>query len=208
MKTCERRVSRIGVRAIAVLAILCALVMASCGPGIILFPLYTKGGTVMDDNLAGKWEQSTGEKDATQNCCWTFTKEGDHYALHVPDFDEHLEVVMYARLVKLGDAMFLDVQGADDLKYTQNTQVGFPIVPVHMFGRVWIEKDAVRIAMLSDDWVKDNGAAAAPPLKVVVREGDVFVTSTTAELQVFAAKYAENKDAFSDKYFLKRQTGN
>lgn len=207
MKNCTRAKRGTGVRAMFASATLCAIALASCGPGIILFPLYSKGGTVMDDNLAGSWEFSSDEDKPQKDCCWTFAKEGDHYIVHLPDADDHEDWVMKAHLVKLGGAVFLDVE-AGDVKYSQTTQLSFPVIDVHMIGRVWINKDTAQIAMLDDAWVRDHGANATPPLRVVVRDDDIFVTSSTTELQAFATKNADNKDAFSEKYFLKRHAGN
>jgi hypothetical protein len=207
---CEKCVKREGTRAILLCAMTLAVALSGCGLAVALFPLYDKTTVATDDSLLGRWDaiDKITNGSAKDECCWTIQKDGEHYILDIPDTVDKQEYISEVHLVKLGDAMFLDAEPAD-VTYSQTTQIAFPLVKTHLFGRIWIDKDSFRVAMLDEDWMKNAAKNGPAPLKFVVSDDDdVIITADTAELQTFAKKYANDTGAFSQTYDLKRHVGN
>lgn len=204
MQTRQNRGTKFGRCALLVAPLLFALLSIGCTNAYNLYPLHDKTVATTDDNLVGKWDgidQKNGKE--VRICCWTFEKDGDTYKAMVPDPDDKMEFVSTLHLVKLGDAIFVDAAGAD-LKYTHTTQVGFPQMKAHMFGRIWIDKDTLRFAMLDDVWLKETAKTGSPPLAFLEVDNDIVITATTAQLQAFARQYADDTKVFSDTYDLRR----
>jgi hypothetical protein len=190
------------------LAVLSAcLLFWGCGPLASLLPLYSKAALTMDDAFAGRWRMVRTESDKKQEslCCMIIEKQGDAYEMTFPDFDEHQTLRSTLHLVKLGDSLFVDFEPAD-VKYARSTEVGFPKVEAHIFGRIWIEKDSLRFALLADDWLNALVKTGKPSsLPYVEKDGGLVLTATTEQLQTFAREHAEDKEAFSDIYQFQRE---
>lgn len=171
-----------------------------------LFPLYDKVSLTSNDTLAGKWEfvdeNGSKPKDSKPGT-WTIAKNGDGYSLTIPNTGDKEVWRSVIHLVKFGDDYFLDVE-PDTVKYTKATAIPFPTIEAHFIGRIWIEKDSVHMAFLGEDWLKDARSKGNPPLPAVDAKDSLVVTATTEQLQAFARKYAGDKDAFSESYYLHR----
>jgi hypothetical protein len=175
------------------------LLLAGCGPASSLFPLFDDKSLVFDEGLIGRWVvQGEGKQ-------WIFkSSDSRTYDFTLTDFEKNINLRSETRLVRLGKFLFIDF-ASPDAEFKRPTEVPFPGVPAHIFGRVWIEKDVVRLAMLDEDWVKNM----AREKKLVPSYADtpdgVVLTASTEELQQFALEHAEDKEAFSDEYELRRQ---
>jgi hypothetical protein len=81
----------------------------------------------------------------------------------------------------------------------------FPVMSVHVMGRVWLGKDRLEIHFLKDDWVKEHIKAGSFPLSQLGENGDVILTASTDELRKFMQEHAEDENALSENYKFVRE---
>ncbi|HUK31071.1 MAG TPA: hypothetical protein VLV89_08155 [Candidatus Acidoferrum sp.] len=180
------------------------LFLGGCAPVMTLFKLYDASVVTNDDQIVGDWEILTTDSDAKPTCCMVFAKSDDGYTVTIPDADDKEIWTSLAHLVKLGDSLFIDVAPKEE-KYKETTRFPFPEIKVHTFGRIWIEKDKVRMELLDDDGMKGAMVKGKTRLTYVDGEDGLVVTSTTEQLQAFAKEHADDKDAFSFELNLQRK---
>jgi len=187
--------------------LLAAMVMAGCAPENSLFPLYTNNDKVFDENLLGEWRQvpaagDTSDKDQR----WVFFRDGDSfdYKTSLISLERKGGFLAKGRLVRLGNFQFIDFEPDTTSLDNNETLVPFPFLPSHMFGRIWIEKNSVRIHFLNDDWVKQQWKDGHLTLAHARSATDPVLNATTEELRKFCLEHAEDKEAFSENYELER----
>jgi hypothetical protein len=173
------------------LAVVCACALAvACVPIPCLHSLYTENDLVTDAYFAGKWVDD-------DQAVWTIEQDSNkEYRLTISKEGEKEEMGFELHLVKLGSFLFLDARQKDP-------HDGFFLRP-HLIGRVWIEKDEVRIALLDDDWVKEQIEARKLGLRHEMTDDGIVLTASTKELQEAAVLYAQDEKAFSVKTTLVR----
>jgi tetratricopeptide (TPR) repeat protein len=178
--------------------------LSACGPEGSLSPLFEKKDVVFQDALLGTWISVEGEKGET----YSFKKSRDDaYDLTFP-LDEGKECKSEVHLVRLGEFLFLDASPAHLTKEEEALNKGplqFPQVGLHIFGRIWIEGDVVRIALLDDEWVTNMDKENKLPVGYTSTDDDTILTASTEELQKFVLRYAEDPKAFSFEVGLCRQ---
>jgi hypothetical protein len=163
-----------------------ALALTACSPS--LHPFYTEKDVVFNEALPGVWIDDSG------GIC-KFTKSGEnHYELLVMDdkparFD--------ARLFELGGVTFLDLYpkplGEEVGLYPEN------FVPAHSLARVTIAKDSISIAVMDGHWLEELSDRNQLDLKHErIDDEMIALTAPTRDLQAFALKHANDKDAFGD----------
>src|SRR6185436_10069061 len=100
--------------------------------------------------------------------------------------------VLIARLVPLGSARFVDL-------YPEKPKAaGFyngHLIRTHTFGRVWLDGDRLRFAMVDPEWFKKDGRDVRLPRINV--DGGPLLNASTKELRDFAAKYADDSKVFA-----------
>jgi hypothetical protein len=180
------------------------LLFGGCGPAMSLFSLYDASVVTSDDQIVGNWELLTADSDDKPECCMVFAKSGDSYTMTIPDPQDKEIWTSTVNLVKLGDSIFIDI-APDDEKHDQTMRVPFPKMKVHTFGRIWIEKDKVRMELLDDDAVKTAMVRGKTRLTYVDGDDGLVLTSTTEQLQAFAREHAGDTDAFSVEVNLQRK---
>jgi hypothetical protein len=169
-----------------------ALAMAACAPS--LHPFFTDKDVVFNEALLGVWIDDSGA-----TC--KFTKSGDdHYELLIMD---KKPARFEARLIELGGATFLDLYpnplGEEVGLYPEN------FVPAHSLARVTIDTDSISIAMMDGDWLERLSDQNQLDLKHERVNGDMIaLTAPTRDLQAFAQKHANDKEAFGDASVLHR----
>ncbi len=178
------------------------LTASGCGPEFSLNPLFEKKDVVFDDAVVGTWITSaatSGNVDEGQT--YTFKKLGNNaYELIFPGDEEGSSYKSEVHLVRLGKFLFLDAYPAksDSEGEKQNkASEPFPQIGVHFFGRMWIEKDFLRIALLDEDWVKNLIEEKKLTLGFARTDNDTVLTASTEELQKLALQHAEDTKAFS-----------
>jgi len=180
--------------AIIVVGGLCAVMLAGCVPS--LHPLYTDDVIVLDSLLAGSWVNEGG------NETWEFydTMNRSYELFYTEDeVPAHFET----HLVRLGDYLFLDTYPDDD--EIENDFYKLHLVPAHIFGRVWISLDTLRLSLLDADWLKKNLEKGSVKLAHEIVDGSLVLTAEPEKLQAFAKKYADDPDAFAEPTVLTRQ---
>ncbi|HKD79994.1 MAG TPA: tetratricopeptide repeat protein [Candidatus Angelobacter sp.] len=176
------------------------LSLSACGPEPTLNPLFSENDIVIDDDVVGTWVSSDATADnMNQGRTLTFTKLGNKaYEFIFPGDEEGSKFRSEVHLVRLGKFLFLDMYPAQsdsgEARLANGPQAS-PEANVHFFGRIWIEKQFVRIALLDDRYAER--IAAEKKLHFVSVEGETVLAASTRELQEFALQHAEDTKAFS-----------
>ena len=192
----------------SLLAIALVLVLAGCGPADSLFPLFDKSDNGFDKRLLGEWRIQSGasfkHKDKSGRMVFRKSSESNKYEVTLLDFDEKgMNVALTARLVQLGSFTFIDF-GTPDANKRKFKEIPFPCIESHFFGRIQMEKASVRMDLLSDEWVKEQGIGGKPLLAYIQTADGRAVSASTEELRKFAIEHAEDTQAFSEAYSLSR----
>lgn len=182
-------------RAVKLMAALGLVVLlAGCVPS--LHPLFTEDDLVYDPALVGTWADQDGENT------WTFQKFGDN-VYNLIYTEEGVPARFDAHLVQLGEFLFLDTYpGEPNIK---NDFYLIHLIPAHIFSRIEMEGDTLRYAMLDLDWLRRMISEKKVTIGHEQVDGGVLLTATTAELQEFFIKYADDDKAFPDPNELHRQ---
>ena len=186
------------------------LTVSGCGPECSLNPLFEQMDVVFDNAVVGTWitsKATTGE--VNEGLTYTFKKLGDNaYEVIFPGDEEGSKYKSEVHLVRLGKFLFLDAYPArldSDEEKQNKAPEPFPQIPVHIFGRIWIERDVVLIALLDEEWVKNMAEKNELTLGYASTRGDTILTASTQELQKLAVQYADDPKAFSIRIGLCRQ---
>jgi hypothetical protein len=161
------------------------LLLCGCGPMVSVRPLYTDRNLVQDLPLEGKWT------DADSEDVLTVEKESDRYKLlilsdgAVQRFDMHL--------VALGPDRFLDVTPKDG-----------PALAIggHAFAKVWMENQEVCMALLAEDWLRQQ--PDFPSYVLADDDRQVLLTAPSEQLQRWLGRYAKEPRAFDTAHCLHR----
>jgi len=195
-------------RRIPILALV--LLLNGCAPINSIFPLYVPEDTAYDTRLIGDWQPVvTDPESSDKNARWIFTKSSKDkfYDFKWGAVGMKGAFVAKARLVKLGDSLFIDFEGDDgavDSADKTESIVPFPIISTHMVSRVWLDHETLQVRFLSDDWVKKQVKAGTFSLAHLDADGGMILTAGTEDLRKFMQAHAEDKDALSENFELKR----
>jgi len=187
------------------------ILLNGCGPIASFFPLYKADDKVFETGLVGTWkpEKADASNPDDKDTRWTFAKSEDDnfYDFKWGDVGAKGGFLAKARLVRIGSTLFIDFEGDTGNKVmdSKDNMMPFPVMSVHMMGRVWLEKDSLEIHFLKDDWVKERIKAGSFPLSHLGEYGDLILTASTDELRKFVQEHAEDKDALSDNYKFVRK---
>jgi len=182
---------------------ICLLLAANgCGPESSLNPLFEEKDVVVDDAVVGTWITSAEtDGNVSEGLTYAFKKLGDNaYEIIFPGDEEGSKYKSQVHLVRLGKFLFLDAYPASldsDEEKRNKAPEPFPKISVHVFGRIWIEKDFLRIALLDDEWVKNLAEKKKLALGYVSTIQESLLTAPTEELQKLALQHAEDVKAFS-----------
>jgi hypothetical protein len=201
-------------KAFLVIAMAMTLMLVSCEPQVVLFPLYTVKDLVTDDNLVGTWVDEHGD-------AYTFERS-PHMTGYLLTYGMESDVILQSdvHLLRLGGYLFVDLVAHhwSDEEKAKGLKVPYPFLPMHTFGRIQIDPAGtyVSMALLDDNWVRKQQEEHTLGLDVLTPgydEPDLFgsgqmsaiVVSPTEKLQEFALQHAEDKKAFSFERALCRQ---
>src|SRR5205814_6381187 len=125
-------------------AFLCGLAMLLTACVVTsLHPFYTFKDVVFEPALLGQWTNSQQAEEK-----WTFQRDGQD-AYHLTYVTGDSTNLTQAHLFKLGGQTFIDVAGLD-----QNWNTVPPPIPSHLLLRVLQFSPTLRMAPLSNDWLK------------------------------------------------------
>ena len=183
-----------------------ALLLIGCAPTDSLFPLYKADEAVFDNHLLGTWQPvitDANARDKDQRWIFSHSEGQQYYDFQWSAAGAKGGFVAKARLVRLGDNLFIDFEGdTDKLEDPPRADVlvPFPIVPSHMIGRVWLEKGLLQIHFLHDDWVKKQIEAGTFSLAHVDVGSHQILAAQTDDLRKFMQADADDREALSSNF--------
>ncbi|MBZ5539430.1 MAG: hypothetical protein LAN61_02805 [Acidobacteriia bacterium] len=192
----------------AVIGLASALV--SCGPAMALFSLYIREDKIFDEQMLGEWRHAepTKEEAKSDEPLWIFARGKDGLSYNVTASDTKRKdqggLVSTARIVKLGNFLFMDFEGPDT-EDRDFTFYPYPVVTAHMIARIHADEKTLRIEFLNNPWVKKQVKAGKLALATLDTDDGLLITATTEELRNFALTHAEDAEAFSDRYEFVRE---
>ena len=117
-----------------------------------------------------------------------------------PDSDAgHRSQSFEVRLVAIGNGLFFDAQPS--LSRKERDELPFGFLPLHALGRVDVERDFLRVAVLEGDWVNQ---ALPESLRTPKGDDPAVITASTAELRALLGREADNPKAFALAMYLCR----
>ncbi len=183
-----------------VLSLVLTSLLAGCIPVGTIHPLFTEKEVVFDPGILGTWNSQDDEDGH-----WTVSQAGNQaYQFTFTAATEDSSLTYDVRLVRLRNLLFVDGL-LREVRDKGEDGLAIGTVPAHIFGRIYIEGDNLRLAMLDDEWLKKAIAENRVKIGHETMGDTIVLTASTAELQQFALKYAENKDAFAVDLKLARR---
>ena len=186
------------------------LLLNGCGPVNSLFSLYQADDTAFEEGLLGTWQPVITEfNEDDKDTRWTFEHLSDDkfYAFTWGSVKGKGGFAAKTRLVKLSDNLFIDFEG--DTSRAENLQgkelvVPFPVTSTHMIGRIWLEKDSLKVRLLGQDWVDKQIKAGTFSLSRENVDGSAILTAKAADLRKFMQEHADDDVALSEEFKLVR----
>jgi hypothetical protein len=162
------------------------LILSGCFV-LSVHPLYFEDDLIFEQGLIGTWGEDEDKEDLSE--LWIFKKSGDKSYRLIMREEENGEGVFEARLLKLGEHMFLDL-------YPEEPETGHEfynmhVIPAHSFIRISLEGHVLRLGFFDHDWLKKNLEQNKVNIKHERRDDTIVVTASTKELQEFVLKHVE-----------------
>lgn len=155
-----------------------------------LHPLYTNAELVEEPTLVGLWA------DASSKDTWSVSAAKDKSYRAVVFDGERKTAAYVVHLVRLGDSLFLDAY-PDSAALSGLDAYGSNFLPTHSFFRVLELKPRLKIATISDDWIKTAGKMdAGAGLRHELVGNEVIMTGSTEELQALFKQAVRDAKAF------------
>jgi hypothetical protein len=195
-----------GSKTFLLLTIAMVLLLASCEPQVVFFPLYTAPDLLTDDSLVGTWVDGDGGTYAFEH------STNDPASYLFPFEVDHVKQQSDVHLLRLGGYLFVDLMAnfdrlSEEAK-AKDVRIPYPLLRGHTFGRMQIDPAGayVRMALLDNDWVRRQQEKHTLGLDVLWPESfEGILVSPTEKLQEFALQHAQDKEAFSFRVALCRQ---
>ena len=197
--------------------------LAGCVPLVSLHPLFTKETITFEEKLLGTWIADSNKPKVT----WEFARIEESaterlpnelrdqaskcYRVNLADSDGQ-KGSFVACLVKLQEKLFLDVlpdrfpsgeQNPETMKFAYNA---FFFLRIHTFARVIFVGDQVKIRLTDDEAFKKLLEAEPKAIPHDVVDNLPVLTASTAELQAFVTKYADDERLFPSDLTLTRKS--
>lgn len=203
--------------AIVALAGLLAFALGGCIPS--LHPIYTADKLVEIKSLPGIWKKAEDSgndgnyKVSFKNTdgqpeTWDFRhKEGKSYRLVHEDSDG-LKAAFEVHIIRLGAYYFMDFYPTEldkesdpdvAMVYKMNSMEANHLLPVHTFAKLEVSATELRISMFDPDFLKNLLERQQIRIKHEKTDSGYVLTASPEDLQKFALKYANNKEAFLDE---------
>jgi hypothetical protein len=183
-----------------------SFLLGGCAASI--HPVAPEEGRAFDASLLGKWKLS--DEDGSEDIYTVEEDKPDGYVISFLPHHKALTLTCSAHVFRLGDAMFYDATFTSvSLKDEKLDPGELGVYATHAFGRVWIQRDEIRLRPLNEDWLEK----ALNEKKVTLnyepgafRSGvDILLSGPGEEIRAFARKYADDKEVFSEESVFKRQ---
>ncbi len=194
----------------AVFALAALFFLQGCIPS--LHPIYTADKLVEVKELAGVW---TEKKDANYQVtyknsegkpeAWNFNYLGDKAYSLIHEDEQGRKAAFEVHVIKLGKYYFMDFYPSDSFEgeppvvadvHKMNNLQQMHLLPVHTFAKLEATPTELKISMFDPDFLKKLLENQQIRIKHEETESGYVLTATPEELQKFAEKYAEVKEAF------------
>lgn len=161
------------------------LFLSGCTP-LALNPFYTARDLTRDAAFPGLWQKAG---DSDHMIC---EESGDGYECEVIE-REGGAASFDVRLMRLGEDLYADL-------YPRNPRIRHGVLeahllPVHTLARLRRDGNTLRIALLSDAWVKQRAVSYFP---VGSKQEDVLLALPTKDLRALLAAATSDPKAFTD----------
>jgi hypothetical protein len=187
------------------------LLLNGCIPS--LQPLYTPDKLVLLNGVVGAWQEDLGQQQNATNKkkpeTWTFRKGEDKKYLLVHQDQDGLVAAFDVHVVKLGTHFFMDFYPGSLPEDFKNGKVGDPevmnnflkshLLAVHTFAKVELTGKTLKISMFDPEFLRKLLENQQIRIKHEKTEAGYLLTASSADLQKFVEKYAEEKLAFLDE---------
>lgn len=197
------------------------ILLNGCIPS--LHPIYTADKLVTLKQLPGTWEtkkegenqekfqiitpKGTSGKPET----WTFMAGEDKNYLLIHEDEDGFRGAFDVHIIKLGETYFMDFypsdmpdgnsgSPSDVFKETEqiNNFTKIHLLAVHTFAKLEITGKELKISMFDPDFLKNLLERQQIRIKHEKTENGYVLTASPEDLQKFASKYANEKEAFLD----------
>jgi Tfp pilus assembly protein PilF len=201
-----------------------AFLAAACNPSAVsLRPLYTPADlqkALAEHRIEGEWispnVDEAGNNAEPETRLKIRREQYGYYSVEVrpgkPEPEKGERVTTYnLRLVALGDKLFFDAEFWErrDGQRVVGREEYLGLAPVHVVGRIWPQRDFLRAALLSSDWVRDNTPDSFREVSYTGEHAQFIsvIVCSTEELRNFLMQNADNTKAFADfAYFCRPGT--
>lgn len=166
------------------------LTLTGCADINFLYPIFDKRDLANDVDISGEWKGKDNDK-------WRFTRADDgSYTLEWSNKEER--ELLEANLVRISNYLFLDLSSKPEGTAIRG----------HAVGRVELSGDSLHLAWFDSGWLadrleKDRALAFERPCMDKNRRCMV-VTASTADVQNFLMRYAQESKAFEKPDLLRR----
>ncbi len=170
-----------------------------------LNPLFEKNQLVMETQLFGKWANSDSSSFMEFNSCSPEDSSGVCNYCKVSVIEKNNNGTsdttrLIAMTGKIGGFLFMDLY--PDLN--NNTNECYNIlsnseyfVPAHTFYKVFLSKDTLGLAEINYKWFQANEKKLHVSYFMHGNDDYITLTCSTAQLQKFCKKYADNDNVFA-----------
>jgi uncharacterized protein YceK len=198
------------------ISLILGLLLSGCTAVTSLQPPYEEKDVVTQPTLTGTWDEDKdqdidGCRDAMEglNVEALPVPASNSYALSMHDESKKGWVWKYdLNLVRLKDSLFVDVvfDNLTTIGGEQITSNDLPPIPTHLFARMWINGDHLRLTAPEAGPLEDivgKKQAKAPLQKI---DDYIILTRNTPEIRDFLTEYADQIFPKSDSCgFTRRQ---
>ena len=176
-----------------------------------LHPFFTDTDSVFEKSLIGTWTDKSGKatlafKQFGANAYrvtyvqleMSTSPGGKKQSGDPGEFEGHVG--------RIDGVLFLDLYpDKDSWNRLRNDALAVHLAPTHTISRVWLENDKLLVASLDHDWLKDLVSKDDSVIAHEIVEGAIVLTASTASLQGFLKRYANEPKAFPNADEFHRQ---
>ncbi len=200
-------------------------VLAACSPAVVLRPLYDSKYTApADPRIEGKWVTPDLDESGTQDevqVQWTVesysTTDGHSYFVDARFFRNEektaeAEPSYSVKLLPIEGKLFFDAEYSSEkfgASSVDTDGMGPGVVPGHLVGRLWIQQDFLRVALLDSGWVaekmpEDFRVMADLSSTGVSGTRIAAITAPAEDVRKFMVTHADDPAAFGIQMYLCR----
>lgn len=154
-----------------------------------LHPLFTDKDIAVRSELIGDWASEDGD------ALWLFQLEPDSsYSLAYVENNDTSWFVTH--LVELRNRLFMDMYPDPNDALSDAYKVH--LVAAHTFSKINFDSGIVTISVLDTDWLRArNDSGKLNLAHELLGPGDLILTASTEELQIFMLSIVDDPDAFA-----------